>query len=178
MEGRNGAGNPFTAILRGKAMLVGIGNELRGDDAVGLMVARLVRGAAGAEVLEAGDAPENHLGRVIRAGPDTVLLIDAADLGRPPGEFEILDPADMDGTCLTTHAMPLAELSGAISAMTGAAVRLLGIQPASVRIGSPLSEELRRAARLLADLIIEAMPRGAPVNGRAAQPEPAAEKGR
>jgi hydrogenase 3 maturation protease len=171
------AGNPFIPILRGKTMLVGIGNELRGDDAVGLVVARKLRGAVGARVLETGDAPENHLGRIVLERPDTVLLIDAADMGRPPGEFEILDPADMDGTCLTTHAMSLAELSSVISFRTGAAVHLLGIQPASVRIGSPLSRSLRRTAGALADLIAEALLRNAPENGRRAQAQPAAEKG-
>jgi hydrogenase 3 maturation protease len=172
------AGNPFIPILRGKTMLVGIGNELRGDDAVGLIVARKLRGAVGARVLEAADAPENLVGLVVRERPDTVLLIDAADLGRPPGEFEILDPADMDGTCLTTHAMPLAELSGVVSFRTGAAVRLLGIQPASVRIGSPLSDELRRTAGVLADLIAAALLHNEPGNGRHAEAEPAVEKGR
>jgi hydrogenase 3 maturation protease len=172
------AGNPFIPILRGKTMLVGIGNELRGDDAVGLVVARRLRGAVGARVLETGDAPENHLGLVVLERPDTVLLIDAADLGRPPGEFEILDPADMEGTCLTTHAMPLAELSGVISFRTGAAVHLLGIQPASVRIGSPLSRPLRRTAVVLADLIAAALLNNAPGNVCSAEAEPAVEKGR
>jgi hydrogenase 3 maturation protease len=166
MREGSAAGNPFIPILRGKVMLVGIGNELRGDDAVGLSVARLLRGAPGAGVLEAADAPENHLGRMVRELPDTVLLIDAAHLGRPPGEFEILDPACLDGACLTTHAMPLAELSGIISSQTGAAVHVLGIQPACLRIGSPLSDDLRRAAGLLADLISAALLTNASERGR------------
>ncbi len=72
---------PRTAIL-------GIGQELRGDDALGLEIARrLQKKLSGREdvlILLAGPAPENFTGALRRFAPQRVILVDAALMGEPP----------------------------------------------------------------------------------------------
>jgi hypothetical protein len=70
-----------------RVAVVGVGHELCGDDAAGLVVAHALQTAlAGDErllVIEAGSVPENQTGRLRRFKPGIVLLIDAAQMGDP-----------------------------------------------------------------------------------------------
>lgn len=62
-------------VLRGRVVLLGIGNPLRGDDAAGCEIARQVRhmaspallGSGRVLVLEAEDIPESYSGLVVPA---------------------------------------------------------------------------------------------------------------
>ena len=64
--------------------VVGIGHELRGDDAAGVRVARALQSrfptSDALVAIDAGSAPENHTGALRRFKPDLVLLIDAAQI--------------------------------------------------------------------------------------------------
>ena len=71
--------------LRGKTVIVGIGNSLRGDDGFGPALVQRLQGRVRPVCIDAGVAPENYLGRIVKEQPDTVLLVDAAHLGLEPG---------------------------------------------------------------------------------------------
>jgi len=74
--------------------IVGIGAELYGDDAIGILTARKLKPAfAQLEevlVLEGGPLPESMTGPLRRFTPELVIFIDAADLGEPPGRLQWL----------------------------------------------------------------------------------------
>ena len=78
-----------------RTAMLGIGHELRGDDAAGLEVARrlqaLVVGQPDSLILETGPVPENFTGPLRRFAPDLVLLVDAALMGEPAGAVRWLD---------------------------------------------------------------------------------------
>lgn len=167
-----------------RVAVVGIGHELRGDDAVGLAVARrllsprrirqplpgppTLRRSDASERSEAvrspgavgewltlvgGSAPENCTGTLRRFGPDLVVLVDAADLEARPGTIQWLEPAQIGGLSVSTHTLPLCVLATYLAAEIGCQVVILAIQPASNDIGAPLSPELSRAARNLAQVL-------------------------
>ena len=72
--------------------MVGIGNELRGDDAAGLLVARRLQGLAaqaGIEVRKLDGEPTALLD--VWAGRDAVILTDTMRSGSPPGTIRRLD---------------------------------------------------------------------------------------
>ncbi|MCM8781501.1 MAG: hydrogenase 3 maturation endopeptidase HyCI, partial [Candidatus Omnitrophica bacterium] len=69
--------NKLEKILKGKILLLGIGNTLRGDDAFGLTLANRLRDKVAFKVFEVGVAVENFLGAIIKEKPDTVLFVDA-----------------------------------------------------------------------------------------------------
>jgi hydrogenase 3 maturation protease len=155
------------SLLRGRVVVIGIGNPLRGDDAVGSVVARLLRSSlqatsapppAGAvTVLDAEEIPENWLGPAVAARPDSVLLIDALDLGREPGAVALLPAHELAWRALFTHRTPLRLLTEYLESETGAAVTLLGVQPGPLRWGETLSPPVSATAADLALLITEVL---------------------
>jgi hydrogenase 3 maturation protease len=151
------APNPFLALLSGTSLVVGVGNELRGDDGLGpALVKRLSQGHR-ASCLDAGGGLENHVGSIARRRPGMVLLVDAVHLGRPPGAWEVLGPADLEGLVTSTHDVPLQMLCELIAAESGAEVRVLGVQPERLLLGEPLSPGIERTLERLEELIGEAL---------------------
>jgi len=142
----------------GRVAVLGIGQELRGDDAAGLKVAQrlwAVREPAAEErvlIVQAGPAPENQTGTLRRFGPDLVIMVDAAEMGEAPGTVRWLDWKETTGITAVGHALPLHVLAGYLVAELGCQVCLLGIQPATAsifsdEIGAPLSQEVSDAVR-------------------------------
>ncbi len=132
-----------------KIALVGIGHELRGDDAAGL---RVVRGLTGSEtllVIEAGAAPENHTHTLRRFQPALVLLFDAAQMNLAPGEIRLIDLNAIDGFGASTHTTPLTLFAQYVCAALGCEALLVGIQPGNSALDAPLTPEVKRAVRTL-----------------------------
>jgi len=80
-----------------RTLIIGLGNSLLRDDAVGLRVARQVRAAlSGREDIEVAEEACGGLRLMERMiGFDRAILIDAIRSGRPPGTVRTLDPRDM-----------------------------------------------------------------------------------
>jgi hydrogenase maturation protease len=78
-------------------LVLGLGNPLLGDDAVGLKVAALVRerlnGAPGVDVEEEEAGGLRLMERM--TGYDRVVLVDAAVTGGTPGEIRRITPDDL-----------------------------------------------------------------------------------
>ncbi|MCB8946045.1 MAG: hydrogenase 3 maturation endopeptidase HyCI [Ardenticatenaceae bacterium] len=135
--------------------VLGIGHELRGDDAVGLAVVAGLRPylQARAEpfmrdnflLIEAAHAPENHTGTIRKFRPTLVLLVDAAQMNEPPGTVSWLQPQQMTGLSASTHTMPPTLLMRFLQAELGCAVAFLGIQPADTTLGAGLSAVVQTA---------------------------------
>jgi hydrogenase 3 maturation protease len=127
--------------------ILGVGNELRGDDAAGVMVARQLRRLESPrlQVIEAGAAPEAFTGALRQFDPDLVLLIDAADLREPPGTIDVVDWQDTLGLDTSTHTLPLHLVAQYLVAELECAVVLMGIQPADTSFEAALSPAVRRA---------------------------------
>lgn len=82
------------------------GNVLRGDDGLGDAVARRLRDGdlpSGVEVLEVGIGGI-HLVQRLLDGVDALVVVDAVDLGRPPGTVVVVRPDVAD-----VAALPLVE---------------------------------------------------------------------
>ncbi len=130
-----------------RVAVVGVGQRLRGDDGAGPAVARRLAALAGAslQVVDAGHAPENCLGPIVRFGPDAILFVDAACGGLAPGELTWLRPDEADSRGGSTHTLSLAMLAAYLSAETGAAVHVLGIEPGEMAFGEGLSPVVEEA---------------------------------
>ena len=81
-----------------RVAVVGVGQRLRGDDGAGPAVAQRLAPLADAALLvvDAGHAPENCLGPIVRFRPDAILFVDAARGGLAPGELIWLRPDEAD----------------------------------------------------------------------------------
>ncbi len=122
-----------------------VGNELMGDDAAGPMLARMLEESPveGWDVLDGGNTPENYIYKVREISPEQVLIVDAADMQLRAGDIQMIDREQIGSLFLmTTHSLPLSFLMDAISEFVPQ-VQMIGVQPAMVAFGYPLSAEVQ-----------------------------------
>lgn len=135
--------------------IVGIGNTLRSDDAAGILAARrlmaspFLRDLESVTVIDAGHAPENSTAELRRFGVETVLLIDAADMGEVPGTIRLVEMDEIEGLSASTHSLPLSMLARYLNWELKCDVILLGIQPASIDVGETISDAVLQAVDLV-----------------------------
>ncbi len=144
------------------AVVIGVGNTLRGDDAAGIELARRVREEAhgSVRVVEVEGEPS----RLIDAweGADTAVVVDAAEPRGRAGEVRRLEATDAPlpagALAASTHALDLAEvveLARALGRLPGRLI-VYAIEGAGFEAGTPLSGEVAAAIeplvpRVLAD---------------------------
>lgn len=174
---------------------MGVGQELRGDDAAGVLVIRRLIELTSASarinfansrtqteqtesrpreeplLFEAGPLPESAAGPLRRYQPDWVVLIDAADMGEAAGAIRWLDPLQVEDFSGSTHAVPLGGFANYLSSELGCKVAVLGIQSKSLEFDSPVSDEVRRAIEEITTFLIresaeKALPTGDPIPRR------------
>lgn len=126
---------------------MGVGQELRGDDAAGIAAARSLQSLSGEDwlILDAGSAPENFTGSLRAFAPDLLILIDAAQMGHSPGTTRLFSMSDMENTSLTTHALSCHLFALFVERELRCDVRLLGIQPGQDGLGAALSPSVRHS---------------------------------
>jgi hydrogenase 3 maturation protease len=131
-----------------RGMIIGIGNEMRGDDGIGMVVAEALKAFLPYPVILAGEVPENYLDIIRSYGPDWILLVDAVDFGGDPGDTILIrfnDEAGEPPVVLSTHRPSLRILRAYIKKEVGAELFLLGIQPKVVGFCLSISDEVRDA---------------------------------
>lgn len=137
--------------------VLGIGNELNGDDSAGVWIARKLKSAISGRpnflVLDCGTIPENASGPLRRFRPDLVLMVDAADLGEEPGFISLLDPQATRGFSASSHSLPLSVFSGFLRNEFNCDVVLCCIQPLSLEFDHGLSKPVEKAS----DAIVEVL---------------------
>ena len=160
-------------------IVVGIGNPMRGDDAVGLEVAERLRSGGCAAVVVTWQGPDVNLIEVVR-GFDQVVVVDAMHSGAPPGTIRRFIPGvatlpDTSGLG-STHALGvatvvrLAELLGATATW-----EFYGIEAGDVALGGPLSPAVAAAAGTLVEQLRARL--ATSESGSVTDPPPAADAG-
>ena len=144
----------LSRFLTGRVCLLGIGNRMWRDDGVGSVAVEALQEHPELHTVDGGMVPENYLEAVVGHDPDTILIIDAVDFNGRPGELRLLEPGQLAGSGLSTHAGSPATLAEYLELRTGARVGLLAIQPADTSQGSQLSPEVAATMR---DLVEELM---------------------
>ena len=148
--------NILLPILRGKTVIVGIGNPLRGDDGFGPALIQRLRGKVRAACIDAGNAPENYLGPIAREDPDTILLVDVADMGLEPGQCRVLEPKEILKCGLTTHDLSSRMLIEFLQGQTRAHIFMLGVQPQQVSLGEGMSDCVKETLSAIERFVHEA----------------------
>jgi hydrogenase maturation protease len=146
-------------VVRQRALVMGVGNPLCGDDAVGSqVVARLAQRFAGRAV-DAGMVPESFLGPLLATEGRPVMFVDAMDHGGLPGSWCLVRTASLEARHASTHRSSL-ELLGELLRREGVPTWVLGIQPLQLTVGAPLSPEVARTADELTQLLTAALAAG------------------
>jgi hydrogenase 3 maturation protease len=141
--------------LKGKIVIVCIGNELKSDDGAGPELALKLEGRLNAEVINCGATPENDTGWIKRREPDTIVVIDAMNMDIEPGSVSLLEKEILnDKQLYTTHNVPLKVFVNYLAIETGADIFLIGIQPATLALGKVISPKVAKTVDYLAELLI------------------------
>ncbi|MGA7912886.1 MAG: hydrogenase maturation protease [Candidatus Dormiibacterota bacterium] len=136
-----------------RTLVAGIGNELRGDDAAGLLAARAIRALR----LDNVDVEENSddvaaLAESMARHAE-VVVVDAVVSSAPPGTVRELNP---DGSVTrgrsSSHGLGVSEAL-ALARALGATphVRLIGIEGSQFALGSKPCTAVARAVRVVAE---------------------------
>lgn len=143
-------------IGTGKLAIVGVGNPLRADDFAGsLVVKQLARRLFGRRnqtlLLDAEIAPENLTDKIRAFAPETVIFIDSAVMGYPPGTIKLVDLQETEYPYFSTHNLPLRLLSSLMGDSPHAF--LLGIEPRRTDFGEKMSREVKLACESVVDVV-------------------------
>ena len=136
-------------LLAPDAQIVCVGNELRGDDAAGVEIARRLDGAVPWIVHQTQTVPENFLMKIVAARPSAVLIVDAMHFNAPPGAVGVFDPSDLVGPGPGTHGPSPVSFLQILEMMHPCRSAILGIQPECVELGADISQAVRRAIDLV-----------------------------
>jgi hydrogenase 3 maturation protease len=154
----------------GGTIVLGIGNRLGGDDAAGICVVDMLNPALSALsagrhkaktslppeflAIDAGTAPESYTSVIRQHRPDLLILVDAADMGLPPGALRTITPEKISILSFSTHHMPLSMFVSYVEEFCGKVV-LIGVQPKRIEAGSGISTAVCKSVKNLADVILE-----------------------
>jgi hydrogenase maturation protease len=141
--------------LTGRTALVGIGNVDLGDDGFGVRLVEALADAGLTDILVTHTVPENHIATLAHGGFDSVVFLDAVDIGAEPGSVVFLDSSDLKNRFpqVSTHKFALGTLARLIEAEGPTRVWLLGIQPATIQQGTGLSKPVKTALEILKVLL-------------------------
>lgn len=140
--------------------VLGIGSDLRGDDAAGMLAAEDIakyitkKPKSRIKVFFGSTAPENLTGEVRKFKPTHLLIIDTVEIKEKPGTILVLTPEEVgDGVSFSTHKMPAKILAEYFLRLLGCNIIFVGIQPSSIEFGRPPSKQVKSAAREIASAI-------------------------
>ncbi|ASI98150.1 hydrogenase 3 maturation endopeptidase HyCI [Thermococcus celer] len=145
-----------------RVVVCGIGNDVRGDDAFGVLVAERLKELVknpNVLVLNCGEVPESYTGKIAAFEPDLVVFVDAVDFGGEGGEIIVTDPEGTVGDAVSTHSLPLRVLVGYLKLRTGARFVLIGCQPAVMGLFQEPSERIVKRAEALARAMADSLSR-------------------
>jgi len=146
--------------LKGKLAIVGIGNIIRGDDGLGPKLIEILKargGLPGASLFDCGTAPENYIFPILSTSCDTLMLVDAANIGREPGAVEVFDLDKISRVSFSTHnPSPRLFTDLLKTGKEDMDIFVISVQPKSTGIGMPLSAEVLRSLESIADIFCAA----------------------
>jgi hydrogenase 3 maturation protease len=138
-------------------VFVGVGNRLRGDDAIGPLLIDLLKGRV-PHAMDAGSAPENSTSAIKRLRPRAIIFLDAARLGDvSPGLARVVNIEEVKKLGVSAHDISLDAVMEYLRESTGADVFMVGVQPERIGEGERVSPSLRRPLEELADAVAGAL---------------------
>jgi hydrogenase 3 maturation protease len=130
-----------------KIAILGIGNDLRTDDGLGPYIVNSIKFDNPNVMIEnVGSVPEGFARPLADFGASRIIMIDAADMRKPPGHIELVTKDRIGGITISTHSLPLSFLMMYLEQETGGQTILLGVQPRSIEFGEGLNPEIEAVA--------------------------------
>jgi hydrogenase maturation protease len=126
-----------------RLLFIGVGNVLKRDDGVGVVISRQIKERPGILSLTVEVSIENYIGKINSLEPEELVLIDCMELGASPGTCRLVALKDVEDITFNTHNISLGRLGEFLQFPS----YVLGIQPRSIEFGEKLSSPVEEAAR-------------------------------
>ena len=139
--------------------VVGLGNDLKGDDGVGWYVVSKLEKTIGQKddiYFIKTSVPEDHVSEVRDFSPDVVIIIDSADFNGSPGDIRLIGEGEVARTIGGTHTTPVTLFMNLLLKdfeHFAPRIVLIGIQRKQAEFGMPMSKEVKKSGDRIAKLI-------------------------
>ena len=138
-------------------MFLCIGNVMRGDDAIGPIVAEklnvLFKKQKDFIIINAETVPENYTGLIRKEEPSHIIFIDAVEMNINPGEIKLIRSSEIANYSISTHAMPISFMIKYIESFTDAKILLIGVQPKNIDLSNQVSNEVKNGVEELSRIL-------------------------
>ena len=142
-----------------KIVILGIGNEIKGDDALGSLIAqktsKLFHENENVVIFDGGTVPENYTGLIRKENPTHIILVDAVDMKKEPGYIRVVKKEEIANYNISTHAMPISFLIKYMETTVDAQIILVGIQPKSMVLAEEISKEVKESIDEVVDTLLK-----------------------
>jgi hydrogenase 3 maturation protease len=132
-----------------KIVILGIGNEIKGDDAIGPIIAgklsELYHKHSDIIAFDGGTVPENYTGSIRKENPSHIILIDAVEMNEEPGFIRMVKKEEIASYNISTHAMPVSFLIKYLETTIEAEIILIGIQPLNMGFNEIITFEIQES---------------------------------
>ena len=140
-----------------KIIFLCIGNDMRGDDAIGPLIAKnlnkLFLNQPDLVVINAETVPENYTGLIRKENPSHIIFIDAVEMKKNPGDIKLIQKDEIADYSISTHAMPLSFMIKYLESFTDAKMLLIGIQPKNLEMSQNRSLEVKNSLIELTEIM-------------------------
>lgn len=154
-------------------LILGIGNELREDDALGPVLIKKLSNTLNipldddfpyddyfqaqnnikhtnppknkVTLLNTGSVPENYTGLIMKIKPSHIIILDAVNMNTNPGEIALVKKENISKLSISTHAMSLATLIRYLESQIKFKIILIGIQPEKMGLNIGLSSSVEES---------------------------------
>ena len=126
----------------GQILFVGVGNVLKSDDGVGVVISRQILETDHNSALTVEVSIENYIGKINSMDPQAIMILDCMEMGSPPGTCRLFTIDHVEDITFNTHNISLARLGEFFNYPTS----ILGIQPQSTEFGERLSPPVQKTA--------------------------------
>jgi hydrogenase 3 maturation protease len=161
-----------------KLVIIGLGNPLRGDDAIGLEIIKQLRTLLSNSLsisrdqnsihytkykihdtkevvlIDAETVLENFIGPVIKEQPSHILITDAVlDETKQSGDWMLVEPEQMDSGFHSTHSMPVSLFCEVVKKEISCTIMGIGITPEVMHASNTLSNSIDQTKNTLTEII-------------------------
>ena len=120
-----------------KLVIMGIGNDIRGDDGIGPYIVENIKHleSSNVSILNATTVPENFTGKIRKIDPTHIIIVDAVIMNEGPGKIKLVKKEEVAGVSISTHSMSLSYLVNYLELEKPYNILFIGIEPESMELG-------------------------------------------
>lgn len=131
---------------------------MKRDDWIGCYTTKILKKKLrrkGIDFIIGGVSPEAWAGKITKANPNKVIILDAVDMSLKPGQVKVIDLKKIRQTLPTSHKPSLRILIDYLQKTTNAVIKFIGIQPKNVDFGEKMSKEVKEAIPMIEKRVLK-----------------------